>query len=180
MKFLAVNRSYLLIECLLALFVASWVSSASAQGTVYRCKGNEYVASVKDSKNGDCKILEGGNVTIVQGTRAASADPQRVASVTPKASSTGSSSQKSESRPDSSEQKARDSDARGILDSELKKSEAALADLLKEYNNGEPERNALEVKNPQRYVDRLADLKAKIARLTSDIESIKRELGRKS
>mgnify|MGYP006198969425 CR=1 FL=1 len=46
------------------------------------------------------------------------------------------------------------------------------------YKNGEPDRNALDIKNPQRYVDRVADLKANIARNDSDIAGIKRELGR--
>jgi hypothetical protein len=60
----------------------------------------------------------------------------------------------------------------------LKKAEAKQAELLKEYNNGEPDKSALDIKNPQRYVDRVAELKANIARNDSDIAGIKRELGR--
>jgi transposase len=133
---------------------------------------------VKDSKNGECKLLEGGNVTVVQGTRPngsagnAGTAPVKVASASPQSSSSVSP------RNDSAEQKTRDSDSRGILESELKKAEAKQAELLKEYNNGEPDRNALEIKNPQRYVERLAEMKANIARNDSDIAGIKRELGR--
>jgi lipopolysaccharide export system protein LptA len=159
MKFIEMYRSYRLFKCFLALCLAAWASISAAQGTVYRCKGNEYVANVKDSKNGECKILEGGNVTVVQGTRVGGAEPVRVASVSPKASTSSSSSPR-------------------ILESELKKAEAKQAELLKEYNNGEPDRNALDIKNPQRYVDRVAELKANIARNDSDIAGIKRELGR--
>ena len=169
----AVARSCMSFECLLLIGIAAWAGFAAAQGAVYRCKGNEYVASVKDSKNGECKLLEGGNVTVVQGTRGG-AEPVRVASVTPKATTPSSSSPRS----DSAEQKTRDSDSRGILESELKKAESKQAELLKEYNNGEPDRNALDIKNPQRYVDRIAELKANIARNDSDIAGIKRELGR--
>jgi hypothetical protein len=174
MKSNAIPRTLLSVECYLLICAAAVSGIASAQGTVYRCKGNEYVASVKDSKNGECKLLEGGNVTVVQGTRPANAESVKVAAVSPKTSSTSPVSP----RNDSSEQKARDSDARGILEAELKKAEAKQAELLKEYNNGEPDRNALDIKNPQRYVDRLAEMKANIARNESDIAGIKSELGR--
>jgi hypothetical protein len=178
MKFTSAIRSYLVLECVVMLGLVVSAGQSAAQGTVFRCKGNEYVASVKDSKNGDCKLMEGGNVTVVQGTRVnlPASDTVKVANVAPKTSSSSSGNgQRSEG---SSEQRSRDSDARAILESELKRSETKQVELLKEYNNGEPDRNALEIKNPQRYIDRLAELKANIARNASDIEGIKRELGR--
>ena len=176
MKFTSVVRSYFVLECVVMLSILVWAGQSAAQGSVFRCKGNEYVASVKDSKNGDCKLMEGGNVTVVQGTRVnlPATDVVKVASVAPKTANS-SGSQRLES---SSEQRSRDSDARAILESELKRSETKQAELLKEYNNGEPDRNALDIKNPQRYVDRIAELKANIARNDSDIAGIKRELGR--
>lgn len=176
MKFTSVVGSYFVLECVVMLSILVWAGQSAAQGSVFRCKGNEYVASVKDSKNGDCKLMEGGNVTVVQGTRVnlPATDVVKVASVAPKTANS-SGSQRLES---SSEQRSRDSDARTILESELKRSETKQAELLKEYNNGEPDRNALDIKNPQRYVDRIAELKANIARNDSDIAGIKRELGR--
>jgi hypothetical protein len=161
-------------------------SLSFAQEKIYRC-GNEYTNNIKDSKNGDCKLVEGGNVTVVLAAKpqvpASSAavsgvsdsQPVRVAAVSPRASSSNSGA-----RVDNSEQRARDSDSRGILESELKKAEAKHVELLKEYNNGEPEKNALELKSPQRYAERIAELKANIARNDSDIAGIKRELGRSS
>lgn len=183
MKFTSAIRSYLVIELAVVLGLLTWAGLVAAQNSVYRCKGNEYVASVKDSKNGDCKPMEGGNVTVVQGTRVnlpAAAEPVKLASVAPKATNPSAGSGSGSRAESSAEQRSRDSDSRAILESELKKSELKLAELLKEYNNGEPDRNALEIKNPQRYVDRLAEMKASIARLNSDIEGIKRELNRKS
>ena len=176
MKFTSVVGSYFVLECVVMLSILVWAGQSAAQGSVFRCKGNEYVASVKDSKNGDCKLMEGGNVTVVQGTRVnlPATDVVKVASVAPKTANSNGS-QRLES---SSEQRSRDSDARTILESELKRSETKQAELLKEYNNGEPDRNALDIKNPQRYVDRIAELKANIARNDSDIAGIKRELGR--
>ena len=79
---------------------------------------------------------------------------------------------------DAGEQRAKDSDARLILESELKKAEARQAELVKEYNNGEPEKLGPETRNNQKYLDRVAELKANIARNESDIAGIRRELGR--
>jgi hypothetical protein len=81
-------------------------------------------------------------------------------------------------RVEAADQRAKDSDARLILDSELKRAEAKQAELLKEYNNGEPEKLGPETRNQQKYLDRVAELKASISRNESDIAGIKRELGR--
>ena len=77
-----------------------------------------------------------------------------------------------------SDQRARDADARAILESELRKAEARHADLLREYNDGAPVRNALELRNPQLYMERTAELKASVARSESDLAGIRRELAR--
>ena len=178
MKFTSAVRFSARLSSLAALLAfALFVNHSYAQsgtGVSYKCAGNEYTDKPQTSKNGGCKLLEGGNVTVVQGTRVFGAEPIRVASLTPKTTSSSSSGQ----RTDSAEQKTRDSDSRGILEAELRKAEAKQAELLKEYKNGEPDRNALDIKNPQRYVDRVAELKANIARNDSDIAGIKRELGR--
>ena len=63
------------------------------------------------------------------------------------------------------------------LEDELKKEEARLAEIQKEYNNGEPERRGDE-RNYQKYLDRVADLQSGIARKEGDIAAIKRELAK--
>ena len=143
--------------------------SAQAQERIYRC-GNQYTNTVTEAQAKGCKLVEGGNVTVVQDTR-----PNKAAS--PKVSS-GSAPASSGARVDASEQKSRDSDARLILQSELTKTEARQAELLKEYNNGEPEKRGDEIRNNQKYLDRVAELKASIARNQSDMAGIRRELGR--
>jgi hypothetical protein len=60
----------------------------------------------------------------------------------------------------------------------LKRSQIRREDLLKEYNNGEPEKLGPETRNHQKYLDRVAELKANIARNDSDIAGIQREIGR--
>jgi len=135
-----------------------------AQDRIYRC-GNEYTNNATNAQARGCKLVEGGNVTIVQGTRVAPA-PARAGSAV------------AAPRVDAGDQRARDADARAILEAELKKAEARHAELLKEYNNGEPEKLGPETRNHQKYLDRVADLKASIARSESDMAGIKRELAR--
>ena len=47
-----------------------------------------------------------------------------------------------------------------------------------EYKNGEPEKRGDEARNFQKYLDRVADIKASITRNESDIAGIRRELSR--
>jgi hypothetical protein len=178
MKFIPAVRFHFLMLCSFGILLMSSNYAAAQNKAVYRCPPVDKITHFTDNKaeadNKGCSLMTGGNVTVVQGSRVGGTEPVRVASVTPKASSPSSTGP----RNDSAEQKTRDSDSRGILEAELKKAEAKQAELLKEYNNGEPDRNALDIKNPQRYIDRLAEMKANIARNDSDIAGIKRELGR--
>ena len=154
-----------------------------AQDRIYRC-GNEYTNNASQAKERGCKLVEGGNVTVLQSSRPYT-PPASFSGASPSASSAPKSSAPASSPPnapriDTSVQRTRDSDARGIFESELRKAESRLAELSKEYNNGSPERTALELRNPQGYIERTAEIKANMARTASDIESIRRELGRVS
>ena len=151
---------------LIPLAVTFLVANSFAQDRIYRC-GNEYTNTVPAGQKHNCKLLEGGNVTVVQSQRPAVAAPVRVAAAT----QTGQ-------RIDAPEQRSRDSDAKQILESELKRSQTRREDLLKEYNNGEPEKLGPETRNHQKYLDRVAELKANMARNDSDIAGIQREIGR--
>jgi len=157
---------------LIPLVAAVFGANSFAQERIYRC-GNEYTNTVPNAKTQGCKLMEGGNVTVVQGTPRPTAANSSRSSATSGASSGGQ-------RVDASDQKSRDSDARQILESELKKAEARQAELFKEYNNGEPEKQGSEARNHQKYLDRVAELKASLARNESDIAGIRRELGRVS
>ncbi len=153
------------------LALLSLVAGAcQAQEPIYRC-GNEYTNTKPDARAKGCKLMEGGNVTVVQGNRAPKAPAGKAA--TPANSGNGNGP-----RVASGEQKARDSDARLILQSELKKAQARQEELQKEYNNGEPDKRGDETRNHQKYLDRVADLKASLARNESDVAGIRRELDR--
>ncbi len=151
---------------LIPLAATLFVANSFSQERIYRC-GNEYTNTVPNAQTHGCKLMAGGNLTVVQGTRPAVSAPVRVAT----ASSAGQ-------RVNAGEQKSRDSDTRQILEAELKKAEARQAELLKEYNNGEPDLQGGEARNHQKYLNRVTELKASLARNESDIAGIRRELGR--
>lgn len=163
---------------LLPVLLMALAAPSHAQDRIYRC-GNEYTNTAPSPKTPGCKLLEGGNVTVVQGTRPAAGAPNKsvVASASPSISSFATSPVGAP-RVNASEQKSRDSDARQILESELKKAETRQAQLLKEYNNGLPDRKGDETSNSQKYLDRVMELKANLARNESDLAGIRRELGR--
>ena len=159
----------------LAALVVVANSNAQGQGRIFRC-GNSYTNDAAEARTKNCKLVEGGYITVVEGTRVqgassggASGAPTRVAMASPSSAGT---------RVDSADQKARDSDARQILESELKKAESRQAELVKEFNNGEPDKQGAEGRNYQKYLDRVAELKASIARNQGDIAGLKRELDR--
>jgi hypothetical protein len=167
-------------HCLRA-WTLSWVlvPAALAQQPareVYRCPGNPVLytdaLSAREARDRGCRTLEGALITVVQGTRprpaAAAPVPAREGAAPPRAPG---------ERVSLAEQRARDSDARRILEGELKREEERLAELQKEYNGGEPERLGDE-RNYQKYLDRVAELKAGIARKEADIAAIRRELSK--
>lgn len=142
-------------------------SHLAAQSQVFRC-GNEYLNDARDAKARGCKLLEGGNVTVVQGTSVKKGTNRSPAN--PPAAGVPTTSP--------SEQRARDSDARAIVEAELTKAQAKLAELQKEYNQGEPEKQGIEGRNYQRYLDRVNELKEALVRSESDVAGLKRELAR--
>jgi len=145
---------------------------AMAQGgsTVYRCPGPPILytdaISAAEAKQRNCRTIEGAPITVMQSPKGGK--PAPVASSAPR---------NSETRVDPKEQQARDSDARRILEAELKREEERLAELQKDYNGGEPERQGNE-QNYAKYQERVAGMKAAITRKEADIAAIKRELAK--
>lgn len=160
----------------LALLALAWLPQAVAQERIYRC-GNEYTNSPTPDQRKDCRLLEGGNITVVQGTKVQSGGGAKPAPA-PSTGTGAPASSADQPRVDPAQQRARDSDARLILEAELKRAEAKLAELQREYQGGEVERRGDEVRNHGRYTTRVAELKASVARAESDVAGIKRELAR--
>ena len=170
------------------------LGAASVQAqTIYRCPSvggiTNYTNDKTEADRQGCTAMTGGNVTIVQGPKIVDKDSEKavekeskdnkeVKEKTAKSPVRLANAPQSGSRIDGAEQRSRDSDSKAIFESELRKLEAKQAELLKEYNNGEPEKRGGEAQNHQKYLDRVAEMKASIARNDSDIAAIKREIGR--
>ena len=147
------------------------VAGAAHADVTYKCPGNNYfnsnTISANEAKAKGCTVLEGTPITVIQGSR-----PRSAAS----GASGGSAAPTGSGRIDPSDQRARDTDARRILEAELKREEDRLAVMKTEYNNGQPDRIGAESRNFQKYLDRVADMKAAITRKEGDIAALKREL----
>jgi hypothetical protein len=146
---------------------------------VYRCPGNPPLytdqISAKEAASRGCKTLEGAPITVMQ------SGPKREGPA-PKSPGAGNTAgnPRPETRINPNEQRARDSDARQILESELRREEERLAALQKEFNGGEPDRRGDERNNYEKYQERVTEMRAAIGRKESDIAAIKRELSKLS
>jgi predicted RNase H-like nuclease (RuvC/YqgF family) len=156
--------------CLGAVLLAgsgAWAQSGG-QVAVYRCPGPPVLytdaLTAQEAKAKGCRTIEGAPVTVMQ-----------MAKPRPVQGTTGAS--RPEGKVDPTEQRTRDTDAKRILEAELRREEERLAELQREYNNGEPERRG-EERNYQRYIERVAELKTSLARKEEDIAAIKRELAK--
>ena len=151
-----------------SLFALGMFAGAAVHADVtYKCPGNTYsnTISAKEAKDKGCSVLEGKPITVIQGTKPRAAP------------ASGQASGPAATRIDPAEQRARDSDARRILETELKREEDRLVAMQAEYNNGTPERQGNEA-NFQKYLDRVIEMKAAIARKEGDILALKREIAK--
>jgi len=159
-----------LLRCAALLLACSAVPALGAEkadaSVMYRCPGNDYKNTItaKEAEKLGCKRLDGAPVTVIQMTK-------------PRAGTAGPAASAGTVRVDPVAQRARDSDARRILENELRVEEEKLAAMQKEFNNGQPERQGDE-KNYQKYLDRVSDMRAAIARKQTDIAALQREIGK--
>lgn len=141
---------------------------AVAQDDIYLCINDK---GMKEYRNNDiaknCK-----KVSLPAGTSVpASASVRKPAPAsTPVAGTTGDFP-----RVDGAMQKTRDAERRQILLDELQREERQLAELRQAFNNGEPERRGDE-RNYAKYQERVAAMKAELARSEKNIEALKREM----
>ncbi len=150
------------------LFVAA-IGHAHAQNEVFLCVDENGTKEYKNTgATKGCKKVDLPPLTIPAPVKrsapvqTAAAKPSAVPADFPKI--------------DGTTQKARDNDRKQILLDEMKREEQKLADLKKEYNNGEPERQGNE-RNYAKYQERVGAMKDDIGRSEKNIEALKRELG---
>lgn len=147
---------------LLALLGAS--AAARADGPIYLCVDAAGHKELTDTNKPGCKVLDVPGSTIAAPPRHQAPAPARAAPAPADFP-----------RVDSAEQRARDADRLGILNEELRSEQQKLAELRKEFNNGEPERHGDE-RNYAKYQERVAQMRDSISRSEKNVEALKREI----
>lgn len=151
--------------------VVAAVVALPARADVYRCESDNGVPIYQGSANGkNCRAIDLQPLTTIPAPKVPAARPGAAAG-----SAAARPSPEGFPKVDSAAQRARDGDRRRILEDELKKEEARLAELRSVYKDGQPDRLGNE-RNYQRYLDRVEQLKSDIGRSESNIASIRREL----
>jgi hypothetical protein len=156
----------------LILFASSIAGYAHAQSEVFVCIDDNGIKEYKNTgATKGCKKVDLQGINMIPSPippASSKPAPQAVAART-------ASSPPDFPKIDSNAQKARDNDRMQILLNEMKTEEKKLADLKKEFNNGEPERHGNE-RNYAKYQERVAAMKEDINRTEKNIEALKREI----
>lgn len=165
----------------LALLAAG---TASAQSVVYRCPGPPVLytdaLTPKEAQEKGCRSIEGTPITVLQPPRprpSPAAAGSGGGAAQPSASAPRATEGRGEARVDPAQQRSRDGERRRVLETELREAEERLAALQRDYAAGAPERRGDE-RNYQRYLDRVAEIKAAISRQENDIQALKREISK--
>jgi hypothetical protein len=158
---------------LFSLCLGGWSLQGVASEAVYRC-GNDYTNDAQRAKLEKCRLLDSGAVvTVPSHKRTMDVQKQATSGIHSKPSQqAGQTVGRPSSTPAVSElQQKRDSDAKLIIESELKKTEVQLADLRRQFDQIPASVSGSEL-------EKKAGLKQQIARHEADIVSLKRELKR--
>lgn len=156
---------------LLCLLAAMTVASATvAQPRVYRCDNATYTNQPEPTQR--CTPMIGGTVTVIEGTRV-----NGTLSTSGLAANANADVKAGMQEPLQA-QKQRDAQAVMVLQAELKKAQTRHLDLLKKWNQGEPERVADEYKQPAKYQERITQLRDDLQRSEADVMGLQRELAR--
>jgi hypothetical protein len=79
---------------------------------------------------------------------------------------------------DDAEQRQRDAQARTVLQAEWQRAQARHQALMQAWNQGEPERQADELRQPAKYQERVTQLRAALQRSEADLAGLQREISR--
>lgn len=170
------NGRMLMFRSALLLSMLGLAHTAQAQATVYRCPGPPVLytdaLSAKEAQDKGCRSIEGTPITVLPAARARpNAAPANAGSGASEARGSN------DGRVDPNQQRSRDNERRRVLETELREAEGRLAALQSEYAGGTAERRGDE-RNYQKYLDRMAELKASIGRQEVDVQALKREISK--
>ena len=163
------------------IFYCFFFTKELLAGPVYRCPGPTPLYTdnlqIEEARERKCVELIPAPITIfsprqrpgdTKFSETKPARPQSESAASPPSSSF---------RIQQSEQSARDTDAKLILQEELQNAEKKLSELQAEFKGGNPDRQPGE-RNYQRYLDRVEQMRQNISLKSADIEAIKRELSK--
>ena len=142
------------------------ITPVQAQEQIYRC-GQEYTNAPKEPSR--CERLSPQSVTVIPGPRPARVDASASAVVSTVAPALNADAP----------QRQRDQQARTIVATELERTRLRHAELVQEYRQGAPAKTEADAASPQKYQERVAQLKAAIERHERDMDSLQRELARR-
>jgi len=174
-----ISNSFILrpagIAAACALIAVLAQSSARADSIVYKCVDKNGRVEFTDINKSGCKPLDLPGY-IPAPPQAARPNPAPAASMRQGAPRPSAAPAPANfPRVDTSTQRARDDDRREILNEELRAEEKKLADLRRDFNNGEPERQGNE-KNYAKYQERVANMRDDIGRAEKNVEALRREI----
>lgn len=149
------------------LLLAALGAGGQAQAQVYKCLDQNGATLYTDRNARGCVALD------LPSTIAAPRSSGQAGAARPAAPATAPADFP---KVNSTQQRARDDDRREILNDELRNEEKKLAELRREFNNGEPERHGNE-RNYVKYQERVAQMKDSIGRGEKNVEALKREIG---
>ncbi|MFC0251112.1 DUF4124 domain-containing protein [Massilia consociata] len=146
-------------------------NGAQAQSVVYKCVDEQGRVEFTDTSRRGCKALDLPGYAPPPPRASAPIPAVRPSSPGPASSVTPASFP----RVDTAQQRARDDERREILNDELRLEQKKLADLRRDFNNGEPERQGNE-RNYAKYQERVAGMRDEIGRTERNIEALQREI----
>ncbi|MDB4872435.1 MAG: hypothetical protein JWL97_3439 [Gemmatimonadales bacterium] len=157
--------------CASALMLA--LCSAAQAQVMYKCIDESGHVLYTDTLRQNCKALDlpssGATGAIAAPARRTGTPARAATTPTPAASPADFP------RVNVSQQRARDDDRREILNDELRSEEKKLAELRRDFNNGEPERQGNE-KNYVKYQERVVQMRDNIGRAEKNVDALKREI----
>jgi hypothetical protein len=156
-------------RCLLLFLLAGSGAGAHADTIIYKCVDENGRVEFTDTVKRNCKVLD------IPGSIPAPATAARRAPAPARNAAAPLATPSDFPKVDGAQQRARDDDRREILIDELRSEEKKLAELRREFNNGEPERQGNE-RNYAKYQERVAQMKDSIGRAEKNVDALKREI----
>jgi hypothetical protein len=148
------------------LFLLAGLNAGAQAQAVYKCVDQNGLTLYTDRSGRGCTMLD------LPGTIAAPAHNRAPGAARPAAPA---SAPADFPKVNGAQQRARDDDRREILNDELRSEEKKLAEMRREFNNGEPERQGNE-RNFAKYQERVAQMKDNIGRAEKNIDALRREI----